>query len=248
MYTLVEVEKRYGDISVLQNITCTISIDGLAVVMGPSGSGKSTLLRLLSFLETPDHGTVHLTLEGESFDSLGDTRPWPRVTCVFQRQFLWPHLTLLENLRLPIRAAGRHDCEERIAQVIDLFGMSHFIDRFPNEVSGGQAQRVALARALVLDPQVILIDEAHSGLDLEQQSILNEHLLTLSSSGVSLLIVTHSLDFARRYADRVIVVENGGITILSSEEVFERPASAYLRRATGLEDPIQNRVSGPNKI
>lgn len=234
MYRLDQIEKHYGVTSVLRDITCTIPIDGLVAVMGPSGSGKSTLLRLLSFVETPDHGTIHLTLNGDSFDSLGNSRPWPRVTCVFQKQFLWPHLTLLDNIRLPIRTIGQQDADKRVAKVIELFGMTHFVDRFPNQVSGGQAQRAALARALVLDPQLILIDEAHSGLDLEQQSILNEHLLTLKSSGVSLIIVTHSLDFARLYADHVVVVENGAITSIGSQEVFQKPVSAYLHRAMSL--------------
>jgi ABC-type polar amino acid transport system ATPase subunit len=238
MYTLERVEKHYGNTSILRDITCTIPIDGLVVVMGPSGSGKSTLLRLLSFVEAPDSGTIHLTLNGDLFDSRSDVRPWPRLTCVFQKQFLWPHLTLLENLRLPIRATGRHGADERVAEVVNLFQMSDFVNRFPNEVSGGQAQRAALARALVLDPELILIDEAHSGLDLEQQSVLNDHLLALRSSGVGLVIVTHSLDFARLYADHAVIVEDRTVREVGSREVFQQPVSAYLRRAIGQTGPL----------
>ncbi|MDP2605453.1 MAG: ATP-binding cassette domain-containing protein [Deltaproteobacteria bacterium] len=237
MFILDNVEKHYGNVSVLKNISCQIPIDGFVVVMGPSGSGKSTLLRLLSFVETPDHGNVRLTLNGQEFESIKPTRPWPRVTCVFQKQFLWPHLTLRENIRLPLHAAGVHELESKLKSVINLFGMSAFVDRFPNEVSGGQAQRAALARALVLDPQLILIDEAHGGLDLEQQKILNDYLIKLRESGVALIIVTHSLEFARRYADRVVIVEDGTVTDVGTRDILERPRSPYLRRAIGLSTP-----------
>jgi ABC-type sulfate/molybdate transport systems ATPase subunit len=234
MYTLQGVERRYGDCHVLQDITCTIPTNELVVMTGPSGAGKSTLVRLLSFIEVPDRGSVHLQLNGSSFDSIRHDRPWPRVTCVFQRQFLWPHLTLLENLRLPLRATNRTDADARIAKVIELFAMAAFIHRYPNEVSGGQAQRVALARALVLGPEVILIDEPHGGLDLEQQSILNEHLLQLRSSGVGLIIVTHSLDFLRRYADTIVTVENGTVAAVTSKETFLQPNSRCLKPATDV--------------
>ncbi|MBI3005303.1 MAG: ATP-binding cassette domain-containing protein [Ignavibacteriales bacterium] len=218
----------------LAHINCKIPVDGVVVVMGPSGSGKSTLLRLLSFVERPDEGTIDLKLNGDSFRSPGNDRPWPRVTCVFQKQFLWPHLTVLQNLRLPLEAARHQDVDERVAKMIDLFEMSGFVNRFPNEVSGGQAQRAALARALVLDPELILIDEPHGGLDLEQQSVLNRHLVDLSSSGIGLFIVTHSLDFAQVYADHLVIVEDGTISEMGPREILEHPTSLYLRRSMGV--------------
>jgi ABC-type polar amino acid transport system ATPase subunit len=233
MYTLQEVEKRYGNCTVLQNVTCTIPTNELVVMIGPSGAGKSTLVRLLSFTEIPDHGSVHLQLNETFFTSTTAHRPWPRVTCVFQKQFLWPHLTLLENLYLPVRVANPSDADARVDKAIELFGMADFVNRYPNEVSGGQAQRVALARALVLDPELILIDEPHGGLDLEQQSILNEHLLQLRSLGVGLIIVTHSLHFLRLYADTIVMIEKGSVAAVMSKEVFLDPNSDYLKRATG---------------
>ncbi len=236
MYTLKQVTKHYGEKQILSDITCTIPVDGLVAVMGPSGSGKSTLLRLLSFVELPDHGAVQLTLGGDDFDSRNESRPWPRLTCVFQKQFLWPHLTIRENLYLPLRSVAKREATERVDKVIDLFDMADFIARFPNQVSGGQAQRAALARALVLEPKMVLIDEAHSGLDLEQQAVLNEHFLSLRSSGVGLVIVTHSLDFARSFSDHVVIVENGTITFIGCRDVFKHPQSEYLRVATRLAD------------
>ncbi len=234
MYALDNVSKFYDRTCVLRDITAEIETDRFVFVLGPSGSGKSTLLRLLSFVEVPERGIVHLELDGHKFDSNKSERPWPQVTTVFQRQFLWPHLTLRDNISLPLRAAGTSDTKRRVHEVIDLFDMSRFVDRFPNEVSGGQAQRAALARALVLDPQVILIDEAHGGLDLKQQKILNDHLIDLRKSGVGLIIVTHSLDFARSYADRIVVVENGAITETGSKSVLDSPTSQFLQRALGF--------------
>lgn len=240
MYTLREVSKCYSGVTALRPTTCTIPTKGLVVVMGPSGSGKSTLLRLLSFVELPDNGTVALDLDNASFASNDDRRPWPRVTCVFQKQFLWPHLTLRENISLPLRARGHVSHEAELERVIELFGMSEYIDRYPNEVSGGQAQRVALARALVLAPEVILIDEAHTGLDLEQQSILNKHLLTLRSNGVGLIVVSHSLEFASRFADNVIVIEDGAIVEVATREGIMNSASQYLKRAMELTKASQS--------
>jgi ABC-type Fe3+/spermidine/putrescine transport system ATPase subunit len=234
MYTLEGVQKCYGNNLVLREINCTIPLDGLVVIMGPSGAGKSTLLRLLSFLETPDRGSLRLEIGGQQFDSVRSERPWPIVTCVFQRQFLWPHLTLRDNIALPLRAAAAIDIEAKLNAVIELFDMSSFVDRFPNEVSAGQAQRGALARALVLKPQIILLDEAHFGLDLEQQKILNDHLIKLRDSGVSLIVITHSLDFARKYAERIFIVEGGVVTETGGKGILKEPKSAYLRRAVGI--------------
>jgi ABC-type Fe3+/spermidine/putrescine transport system ATPase subunit len=212
MYTLKNVIKSYGVVEAIKGISCNIPTDQFVCIMGASGSGKSTLLRLLSFVETSDQGSIQLVLQGEEFDSMQSPRPWPQVTCVFQKQFLWPHLSLRQNISLPLELKDTSDAEERIEKAIDLFGMSSFVDRYPNEVSGGQAQRVALARALVLNPKLILIDEAHGGLDVGQQEILNAHLLKLRDSGVGLIVVTHSLEFAEKYADMIIHLEEGSLT------------------------------------
>ncbi len=236
MYTLEHVMKSYGANTVLKDVNCRIPLDGLVTIMGPSGAGKSTLLRLLSFLEAPDFGYLLLQLDAHHFDSRKGDKPWPKVTLVFQRQFLWPHLTLRDNIALPLKTAGLPNICSRIEAVTNLFDMSSFIDRYPNEVSAGQAQRGALARAFALEPQVILLDEAHFGLDLEQQKTLNDHLIALRDSGVALVVVTHSLDFARKFADRIVVVENGSIVEVGGQVILKNPASAYLQRAVGLSE------------
>jgi ABC-type sugar transport system ATPase subunit len=231
MYTLKNVYKIYGQTCALEDINCEIPTDKFVVVLGPSGSGKSTLLRQMSFIEIPDRGNVHLELNGRIFCSNKPDRPWPRLTSVFQKQFLWPHLTLRENIELPLRERGSRNIVDKIQKVTDLFDMSSFLDRFPNEVSGGQAQRAALARAFTLNPELILIDEAHGGLDLEQQHILNSQFISLKHSGVGLIVVTHSLDFARRYADHVIVLEKGRMVENGPSSVFKNPSSRFLQLA-----------------
>ncbi len=232
MYTLEAVDMSYGNVPVIRGISCKIPTKEFVFIMGPSGSGKSTLLRLLSFVEKPDAGRISLKLDGRSYESDEPLRPWPQLTCVFQRQFLWPHLTLRENISLPLKAYDLDFIGDKLEAVIQLFDMSAFVDRYPNEVSGGQAQRAALARALVLEPKLILIDEAHGGLDPEQQVILNEYLLKLQRSGLGLIVVSHSLQFARRYADQIYVIENGLITDSGPRSILEHPSSPFLRRVT----------------
>lgn len=237
MYSLKDVEMGYGDISVINRGTLHLPVDGITAVMGPSGSGKSTLLRLLSFLEPPTAGTIKLELEENVFASGNDDRPWPEVTCVFQKQFLWPHLTLRHNIRLPLEERGDSpdDINSRLTELIDMFDMADFLDRFPNEVSGGQAQRAALARAFALRPKLLLLDEAHTGLDLAQQRTLNQYLRTMRACGVAIIIATHSLSFARRYADRIIVVDKQTFELIDSLDSVEASANHYLKSALYLE-------------
>jgi len=231
VYTLDHVHKRYGNTQVLVDLDGEIPTNKFVFLLGPSGSGKSTLLRVLSLIETPSEGSVHLDLSGRKFNSQWAGRPWPQLTCVFQKQFLWPHLTLRENIALPLR--GGEEEKAKVQEVIELFDMVSFVDRHPNEVSGGQAQRAALARAFALGPELILIDEAHGGLDLEQQQTVNSHLVSLRETGVGLVVVTHSLDFARRFADHVLIIEEGVLTENGPRSVFERPKSPFLKRALG---------------
>lgn len=212
MYHLSKVEKFYSEISAIRESTLSIRTDCLTVIVGRSGSGKSTLLRLLSFIEVPDRGEIELQIDKIRFSSNDDTlRPWPTVTCVFQKQFLWPHLSLRENISLPLRLRKYDRAREAVDEAVALLDMEDYIDRYPNEVSGGEAQRAALARALVLEPRVLLIDEAHTGLDVEQQEVLNGHLQKLRDRGVGLIIVSHSLEFAERFADEVVVIDTGWV-------------------------------------
>jgi ABC-type polar amino acid transport system ATPase subunit len=236
MYKLQNVHKSYESVFALHDISCEIPTDRFVFVMGPSGSGKSTLLRLMSFVEEPDDGLVQLKLGNDVFNSTESERPWPRATCVFQKQFLWPHLTLRQNIQLPLNASGQRDADRKANHVIDLLDMHSFVDRYSNEVSGGQAQRAAIARALALEPELLLVDEAHGGLDLIQQQILNTYFLKLRASGVGLIIVTHSIGFARRFADLIIIIEDGRITELGGSKILENPTSQFLQTALAVKE------------
>jgi ABC-type polar amino acid transport system ATPase subunit len=235
VYVLDDIDKSYSRVIVFSGLSCKIPTDRFVFVIGPSGSGKSTLLRLLSFVDPPDKGSIELSLDGATFSSDDAKRPWPKVTCVFQRQFLWPHLTIRENIVLPLRILQIPEGGARLAEVVDLLGMKSFLDRYPNEVSGGEAQRAALGRAFVLKPSVILIDEVHGGLDLEQQTTVNQYLLRLRETGVGLVVVTHSVSFARKYADVLLVVENQGITtIADARDPGRHIESPFLKRVLEL--------------
>jgi ABC-type Fe3+/spermidine/putrescine transport system ATPase subunit len=230
MFILENISKSYGPIRALDKININIPSNNFVVILGPSGCGKSTLLRQLSFIEIPDQGIVMLNLNGATFKSDSTKRPWPKLTCVFQKQFLWPHLTLKENIELPLKNNQRSTPAE-VEKIIEQFEMEGFINRYPNEVSGGQAQRAALVRAFVLKPEIMLIDEAHGGLDLEQQHILNSHFVSLKHTGVGLIIVTHSLEFAQKYADFIVVLENGRVTDSGDQSIFKNPSSRFLHLA-----------------
>jgi polar amino acid transport system ATP-binding protein len=155
--------------------------------------------------------------------------PWPRVTMVFQQLFLWPHLTLRENIRLPLERNNVSDSERRIEEYIRLFRMAHFIDRYPNEASLGQKQRVALARALALEPSYLLLDEITSALDVEQIGVILSHLQELRARGVGILIVTHLLGFARSAADKIVFLDEGKILQTGGSEVLDAPVNERVK-------------------
>lgn len=228
MLTLENVTKAYGSVTALSGFDCTIPTDQFVIVLGPSGSGKSTFLRIASFLELPTEGTVQLELDGKTYTSKDTERPWPILTCVFQKQFLWPHLTLRQNIELPLAELNKKERNDRVAEVENLLEMRDFIDRYPNQVSGGQSQRGSLARALCLRPKLLLIDEAHTGLDIEQRETVNHHLIRLNNSGVGIILVTHSIDFASRFSDSVLVIQDGRAVEFGTRSILNSPKSRFL--------------------
>lgn len=233
MYRVTSLNVTYGDHPVLHDISCDIPINSIATLLGPSGSGKSTLLRQLAMIETPSSGTVELTIDGQKFPGVANS-PWPTITCVFQKQFLWPHLSVYENIALPLRLLGRKDRVERIESLISQFDMSDFVKRYPNQISGGQAQRAALARAIALRPKLLLIDEPHTGLDIEQISILNNSFSALRNNGIGIIIVTHSMLFVKRYSGFIVVLENGKLSEAGDCSILNSPKSHFLKRAVEL--------------
>jgi len=228
-----QISKAYGNTRVLKGIDLTIEPGKISVLIGPSGSGKTTLLKVLALLETPDSGSISVDGLTYVFPLTKQTQikePWPKVTVVFQQLFLWPHLTLLQNMTLPLFARGEDDDSPRVHELIDLFDMKEFIYRYPNEASLGQRQRAALVRALLLEPQYILLDEITSSLDVEQTAIILSKLKELRDKGIGVLTITHLLQFAHEAADRVIFMDDGKVLEEGGPGLLVDPSHERIRK------------------
>jgi ABC-type polar amino acid transport system ATPase subunit len=214
------ITKSFGTTEVLHGVDLTVHTGEHVVVFGPSGSGKSTLLRTINMLEEPSAGSVRvLGVEYGPNPPRGVRRGSPvelrrRVGMVFQQFNLFPHLTALHNVALPLRAAKRlrrREAEERAALALQQVGLLRFAARFPGELSGGQQQRVAIARALSLDPKVMLFDEPTSALDPELVGEVLAAMRRVAESGMTMVIVTHELNFAREIGDFNVFMDDGFI-------------------------------------
>ena len=244
-----DLVKNYGPHRVLDGVSLALKPGELTALIGPSGSGKTTLLRALAGLEKPDQGIIQLgearfdgavvAPEGVDWPYTGTaaaTSPaatppfWPQVTVVFQQLFLWPHLTLRENILLPARNLQGRDHNAALAHWVKKLDMAEFIDRYPNEASGGQKQRVAIARALMLRPQFLLLDEITSALDVQQTARILEFLPELKAHGMGILLITHALNFARQAADQVAYIEGGKILEAGPAMLLNKPKTAALKK------------------
>lgn len=260
MITARNIRKSFNGTEVLHGINLDVAAGAITVLVGPNGGGKTTLLWALSLLDPPTSGLVDI--DGVSYDfdlmdrsqsqarrqvaihgsslslplqqSQKFTAPWPNLTMVFQQLFLWPHLTLRENIDLPLKRNNISNGAERLEEVIELFRMGHFIDRYPNEASLGQKQRVALARALALKPKYLLLDEITSALDVEQIAIILSHLQHLRDTGVGILIVTHLMGFARSAADKICFIDKGSVLQEGGSEILDAPTNERIRRFVSM--------------
>ena len=233
MLTGTNLRKSFGSLRALHVDQVTVEPGKLTAVIGPSGSGKTTLLRTLALLDPPDAGTICLDELTYSFPMPADARlepPWPRLTIVFQNLFLWPHLTLRQNILLPQQLRQSADASVTLQELIEQFDMGGFIDRHPNQTSGGQRQCAALARALMLHPSYILLDEITSALDVEQVSAILDHLQTLKQRNIGILIVTHLVGFARRAADHVLFLDHGEVVEAGVPGILDAPRHERLRQ------------------
>lgn len=221
------LQKSFGDIRVLNGISTEICRGDVLAVIGPSGSGKSTFLRCLNLLETPTGG--HILFEGTDItDPKVDINLHRRkMGMVFQQFNLFPHLTAKKNVMLAQRQVLKRSAEEaeRIAlEQLDAVGLADRADFLPAQLSGGQQQRVAIARALAMDPHVMLFDEATSALDPELVRGVLDVMRKLAEDGMTMVVVTHEMGFAREVADRVIFMEGGVIVEEGTPtEVFDHP-------------------------
>jgi glutamate transport system ATP-binding protein len=234
---LAGVNKWFGELHVLQDIDLTVRRGEVVVVIGPSGSGKSTLCRAINRLETIDGGTI--TLHGQPLPQEGKelARLRSEVGMVFQSFNLFAHKTVLENVTLgPIKVRGtkRADAEERARALLDRVGVGQQAGKYPAQLSGGQQQRVAIARALAMEPMLMLFDEPTSALDPEMIKEVLDVMVDLARGGMTMIVVTHEMGFARTAADRVVFMADGAIVEESTpDEFFTNPRSDRARDFLG---------------
>ena len=229
MIDVKNLHKYFGSLEVLKGIDCHIDKGECVCVIGPSGSGKSTFLRCLNLLETPTKGDIviddmHLTEKDFDVDAMRK-----RVGMVFQHFNLFPHLTILENVTLaPIRhkMMTEEQAKEKAMELLNRVGVGDKADNYPAQLSGGQKQRVAIARSLALSPEVMLFDEPTSALDPEITAGILKVLRQLADEKMTMIIVTHEIEFARKVADRVIFMDGGVIVEQGKpEDVIDNPSN-----------------------
>jgi glutamate/aspartate transport system ATP-binding protein len=228
------VSKSYGDFRVLDDCTTAVRKGEVIVVCGPSGSGKSTLIKCVNGLEPFQSGEIVVdgVSVGDPKTNLNQLRA--RVGMVFQHFELFPHMTVMQNLsiaQLKVLGRGREDAEAKGMKLLDRVGLSAHAGKFPGQLSGGQQQRVAIARALCMDPVCMLFDEPTSALDPEMISEVLDVMVQLAKDGMTMMVVTHEMGFARNVAHRVIFMDQGRIVEDDpKDDFFNRPRSERARQ------------------
>ncbi len=227
LVVLDHVDKWFGDLHVLQDVDLSVARGEVVVVIGPSGSGKSTLCRTINRLEPIDSGTiaidgVPLPAEGKELAKLRAD-----VGMVFQSFNLFAHLSVLDNVTIgptKVKGLSKADAEKRAGELLDRVGVADQANKYPAQLSGGQQQRVAIARALAMDPKIMLFDEPTSALDPEMINEVLEVMISLAKEGMTMVVVTHEMGFARQVADRVIFMDYGQIVEMNTpDEFFKNP-------------------------
>lgn len=223
MISIENVSKWYGDFQVLNDCTSKVEKGEVVVVCGPSGSGKSTLIKCVNGLEPVQRGTI--TVEGTEVTSKRTnlTKLRSRIGMVFQHFELYPHMSVRENLCLgqqKVLGRSREEANAKAEALIERVDMSAHIDKYPGQLSGGQQQRVAISRALAMDPIAMLFDEPTSALDPEMINEVLDVMVELAQDGMTMMVVTHEMGFARKVADRVVFMDAGAIIEDRETEAF----------------------------
>ncbi len=223
------VNKHFGDLHVLKDINLTVGKGEVVILIGPSGSGKSTLCRTINRLESYEEGSI--TIDGKTLPEEGKELAALRadVGMVFQSFNLFAHKTILENVTLgpiKVRKMKKSEAEKRAMELLERVGIAHQAQKYPAQLSGGQQQRVAIARSLAMDPKVMLFDEPTSALDPEMINEVLDVMVELAQSGMTMVVVTHEMGFARKVANRVVFLSDGQIVEEAPpEEFFTNPKS-----------------------
>ena len=227
MIEVKDLKKSFGKLDVLRGISEKIEEQEVVCVIGPSGSGKSTFLRCLNLLEEPTGGEVYLDGERINAPGVDIDKIRERLGMVFQNFNLFPHMTVLDNVTLaPIKVKGKNkaEAEESALKILETVGLSDKAASFPASLSGGQKQRVAIARALAMEPEVMLFDEPTSALDPEMVGEVLNVMKKLAEEGMTMVIVTYEMGFAREVADRVLFIDQGVVMEQGTpEELFGSP-------------------------
>lgn len=234
MLEIVGLQKSFGDQKVLHNINLRVGKGEMVFVIGPSGSGKSTMLRCCNRLEEPTSGAI--LIDGRDIVTCSPralNRMRLNLGMVFQGFYLYPHMNVLKNVMLAqVKALNRptDEARARALEMLDRVGLQHRADAMPTQLSGGQQQRVAIARALALDPKVMLFDEPTSALDPELVGSVLAVMKDLKDSGMTMLVVSHEMGFAREAADRVVFMD-GGVVVEDGlpEQIFQNPQAERTR-------------------
>ena len=237
MIRMVGVHKRFGSLQVLRNVSLEVARGEVVVVLGPSGSGKSTLCRTINRLEPIDTGTIEVDGAPLPAEGRALARLRADVGMVFQQFNLFAHMTIVQNVALApvlVRKIGKAEAHNAAMRLLTRVGISDQADKYPAQLSGGQQQRAAIARALAMRPKVMLFDEPTSALDPEMVQEVLDVMTSLAADGMTMLVVTHEMGFARRAADRVVFMSGGEIVEDSApDQFFTAPSSERAKEFLG---------------
>ena len=233
MINIENLSKNFGNLKVLKNISTTINKGEIISIIGPSGSGKSTFLRCINKLEEPTEGHIYID-DMDLMDKKTDiNKIRERVGMVFQHFNLFPNMTVLENLTLSpimVKKESKEEAEKYASYLLEKVGLSDKANSYPTQLSGGQKQRIAIARALAMKPEVILFDEPTSALDPEMIKEVLDVMRDLAKDGMTMLIVTHEMGFARNVGNRILFMDNGEIIEdCSPKDFFENPSNERIK-------------------
>lgn len=240
MITINNLHKSFGNTEILKGIDLRVNKGETTVIIGPSGSGKTTLLRCINLLETPNEGSISIDNSRLEFDGSKNASGneiinlRKKTGMVFQGFYLFPHMTVIENImegQVTVLKRSKKEAMEKSMKLLEKVGLSEKKDQYPYELSGGQQQRVAIARAMAMDPQVLLFDEPTSALDPELEAEVLKVMKELSKEGMTMIVVTHKMSFARDAAHKVVFMDHGLIVESGTpEHIFKNSGNPRLKQ------------------